>query len=804
MEGGLNKFLQFNFAVILLVLSFFTFFENAYAQASNTVSAVNISEAREGEPVEVRVELIQTQPISNVRFAYLPFGATEYLINDMELYGGLASFTIPKENVKLPYISYYVIVDLTDGSQEIYPLGAPDASSPEQITVKALSAKDKEIILLSPTRGEILPLDEVFISVSFVKATDNIHVPSTKIFLNDTDISENALFAGELIVFYAENFPGTISDGNQTIRIETFDSTGTPYHAIESNFQTVEAGYFQAVSSKFKYRGSIQAEARNEKFNDESEWYNNITANFSGSNDDWDFSAHTYLTSEEESSRQPQHRFSATVASEWLTLKGGDTYPRFPKYMLDGKRVRGFYGDLRLGFINVKTTFGEIRRDIEGQLLETYSSENAPLSSDIIAINEARYGNPFGRVNLGTFSRDIFAIRPSFGSGENFQWGFSYLHSKDDNNSIEFGAKPQENVVAGTDLKIALDNQNIIFTGQAMASLFNSDISTGDLTDAQIDSVFGEGSIYDADTDQIKDLKDFVGQFITVNQFIGPLNPQELSSIAAEAGIQLNYLKNSLDIKYIYRGNDYQSFGQDFLRTDVKGINLVDRIRMFDNKVFLSIGYENLKDNLQETKISTTTYQTLNTTLSIFPRTDFPNITLGYTNYNNENEISPTDTTNNIYLIDNKTNRFLARLSYDIKAGVDHATSLSISTSNRDDNSLADNDANYTSMSLSVNSYWEKHFTTFLSLVNYASEIAGLEYNYFTFSLGGRYKLMEDKLQLTASVSPSFGDFERKAFDFLAQYNVLQNLSFIFQFRYYDIADQSSNSVAGLTTRLNF
>jgi hypothetical protein len=791
--------------LLFFLLSLSIFYNNLFSQVSNTISSVNISEAKEDEPINVRVELLQTRPISNVRFAYLPYGGTEYLIYDMNIIGPLATFTIPGENVNLPYISYYIIVDLLDGSREVYPLGAPDASNPLQITVEALSEKDKEIILLSPSMGEIIALEDVFISVSFVKASDNIHVPSTKIFLNDNDITGNVLFAGDLVLFYSENFPGSVGTGNQNLRIETYDSTGALYHTVESDFQTVKSGYFKALTSQFKYRGSLEAESRNEQFNDDSQWYNNVKANISGNYDEWNFSAYTYLTSEEESSRQPQHRFSVSIANEWFILKGGDTYPRFPKYMLDGKRVRGFYGDLRLGFFNLQTSFGEITRNVEGELLETYTKDEAPLSSDVIEINEAMYDNPYGKVNLGTYGRDIFAIRPSFGSGENFQLGFSYLHSKDDMNSIEFGGSPQENAVAGTDLKFSLDDQNIVFNGQAMVSLFNEDISSGDFTDAQIDSVFGPGSIYDADTEDIKRLRDLVSNFITVNQYVGPLNPQELSSLAAEAGVELSYVYNNLNIKYIYRGNDYQSFGQDYLRTDVKGINIVDRIRMFENKAFLSLGYESLDDNLQETKMSTTTYQTINTTLSIFPRTDFPNITLGYTNYNNENEISPSDTANSQYLVDDQTNKFLARLSYDVKAaGVDHAASLSIVNSNKEDNSTANNDAQYTSLSLSVNSYWEKHFTTFLSLINYASEIAGLEYNYFTFSLGGRYKMLEDKLLLTASLSPSFGDFERQSFDLVAQYDAIQNLSFIFQFRYYNIPDQSSNSVAGLTTRFNF
>jgi len=64
---------------------------------------------------------------------------------------------------------------------------------------------------------------------------------------------------------------------------------------------------------------------------------------------------------------------------------------------------------------------------------------------------------------------------------------------------------------------------------------------------------------------------------------------------------------------------------------------------MIDNKLILSIGYEELKDNLQKTKVATTTFQTINASISLFPRADFPNITLGYTRNANNNGLRLSD-----------------------------------------------------------------------------------------------------------------------------------------------------------------
>ncbi|MBU2494476.1 MAG: hypothetical protein KJ571_17770 [Bacteroidetes bacterium] len=799
----MNKFLLFLKTVFIALILFSFATLELKAQISGTVSSVKIGDAKEGSDLLVVVDLYSSSSVSNITIAYQTYSQSEFKIRDMELQGTSASYNIPAEDIKLPYLTYYFIISFSDGTQETYPLGIPGEAEPLQLTVTAPSPKDKEVIILSPAKGELVDVADFFISISLIKAGDDVDVRATKIYLNDKDISDMALFAGDLILFYSDNFPGEIDKGYKSLKVDTYDKNGNLYHSVSSDFQSADANYIRDVASQFKSNLLLEGESRNEQFNDESTWYNNISADYNGSYDDWKFKGYAYLTSEEKSYLQPQNRFSASVENNWFNLRVGDSYPRYPELIMDGKRLRGFSGSINLGFFNIQTSYGEVVRNVEGSLIQTYKEDEVPLGSNIIAIDQAKYGNPYGEVNLGTFSRNLLAIRPSFGSGENFQFGLTYLHAKDDNSSVEFGARPEENLVIGTDLKVALDDQNILLTGQAAVSIYNTDISTGTLSDSEIDSVFGSDSYFDADTEQIKDIKNIIGKFITVNQFLGPLNPQEFSSLAGEAAIQLSYFYNNFKASYVYRGNDYKSFGQDFIRKDVKGINISDRVRLIDNKLFITLGYERLTDNLQETKIATTTYQKLNSTVSIFPRSNFPNITLGYTRYQNENGISKTDTVNNIYQIDDATNRFLIRLSHDLEIkGISNNLSLSLSTSSREDNSLSNNDANYTSTNLSVNSYWQKNLSSFVSLVSYSSEIAKVEYNYTSISLGARYRMLDNKLELSGSISPSFGDFKRQSVDFVAQYQVMQNFSLVFQFRLYRIPDQSTNSITGLSTRI--
>lgn len=792
----LFKFLSFS---IIILLS-----SDCFAQMSNYISSVKTGDAKDQSPLTITADLIAVDNISALNIAYRAFGQNEYQKTEMIIAGPSASVTIPGDEIQPPYIEYYIIIDLKDGTSETYPVDVQQGGTPIQIAVAGVSEKDKEIMVLSPADGEMLTDQNFLITISFFKAPSNVDISKTKIFLNDQDITSSQLLTDDLILISSENLE-EIPSGAKSLRVEIFDTEGNLYHTVNKSFQVVSQAVAEQLAAAWRYYGNVRAESRNENFNSASTWYNNINADVNASDDSWRLNAYAYLTSEEKSSKQPYNRYSLSVQNgDWLNLKAGDSYPRFPSLVMEGKRVRGVSGELKFGFFNLQAAFGETVRKIEGQLLTTYSADQVPLSSNIIAINQGKYGNPYGMVNLGTFNRNLFAVRPSFGSGENFQFGLTYLHSSDDHKSIEFGARPQENALLGTDLMFAMDNQNIIFTSQAAVSLFNTDISSGNLSDSQIDSLFGPGKFFDMDPDDVKSLRDIVGNFMTVNQYIGPLNPQELASLAAEAAVNMNYFNNSFKASYVYRGNDYYSFGQSFIRTDVKGINLIDRIRMFDNKVFLSLGYESLKDNLQKTKIATTTYQTLSASLSIFPRADFPNITLGYNSYDNSNGISIRDADNNEYMVDDITNRFSITASYDIVTGVRHSTSFSFSTINREDNTLLNADTKFNSGTLGVTSYWTTDLSSLFQIIYSSSEISTVPYDYFTLVAGAKYRMLENKLLLSATLSPSFGDFKRQAFEFLADYNVLANFYLTFQARIFRFPGKSTNSIIGLTTRYTF
>jgi len=326
-------------------------------------------------------------------------------------------------------------------------------------------------------------------------------------------------------------------------------------------------------------------------------------------------------------------------------------------------------------------------------------------------------------------------------------------------------------------------------------------------------------------------VRDALNGIFTVNQNVTPLNPKELPTLAAEAALSFNYFNNYLKGSYIYRGEQFLSYGQSFVRTDVAGVNVLDRLRLFENKFFVSVGFENLHDNLQKTKLTSTTYQTLNSSISYYPRTNFPSIILGYTRLENSNGLSADslsylpDPVSGLrpqtYLsaIKDNTNRISAQLSYNFEWHYRHSVSLSLVNSKRDDQSFLNRDITNSSVTVSSGTRWLDNLSSSFNVSINNSKIDTTTFNYVSLSLGANYSMMQDKLLLRGSISPSFGDYQRTSLDASALYYLMPNLTVQFQLRYlnydytsskldqitqlpYAVKLKANDVIMGLTTQL--
>jgi hypothetical protein len=771
----------------------------AHSQINKYIRAIHPGPAKEGAPLHVAVELAKSTDLARVVLYYRQFGQSEFRILEMPIIGDTASVTISEDEVTPPFMEAYVLAQTSGGVSETYPYENPQGT-PTRIPVAIKSAKDQEIIVLSPEKSEKLLPADIYISVSFVYAPNQVDRKRTKVFVDNVDLSSMAISAGDLTIVSPDALPKNISTGIHTLRIDVFDTTGTPYHTVERTFTVITTA--EVEGEQVLYSGNAQAEGRNENIQGNVTPYRRLNANANASYGILKTTGNLYLTSEEDPTRQPQDRYFLGLDAKYAHVGIGDAYPRFaPSTVMDGKRVRGVSAGLDLGAFNLDYASGE---DIRRVNVDSSQQVYAP-----------------------TLKRNLTAIRPSFGSGENFQLGFTYLKSKDEYSAADTLVKPQENVVVGSDAVVAFDNHHFELTGQASYSLNNVDISAPVFTDASIDT-----SQLDSSTKKL--LKNYgtkyLAKVITLNENLQPL-PPGLTALVYETGLALNYFGNYLKGTYIYHGADYTSEGTSALRKDIKGVNVFDRVRLVGNSVFLTGSYERLQNNtagrdslrLSDSSLIalTTTYQTINASVSYYPTSNMPNFTVGYGNNSESNPISSSDTnaTDAAQAINDKTNRFFAQSTYDFSSHWGrHNATLSLDLSNKTDNTANKQNVKGFNAFLLVNTV---HTFPLESSIGYTMSLNTLpkatvdstsgklvtsstSLNYTTITLNGRYKIYKDFLKLSGTYAPTFGDFQRTLLEVGLLYAIANNQSAAFQYQYIVNSGSKNDSYVSLIYHINF
>ncbi len=768
-------------------LLFFLFFFNQllFGQFENFDYKTNPPEVFENQNFSLIIELLEFENVNQAVLFFRGFGEGDFISKEMIIQGNSLIVEIDGRDVKPPFIDCYVKGLTENGVEFTYPQKAFETKNFIRIDIKNKTEQSGELILLNPVQDDILTKEEFFIAFSILRVKESLDLTKIRIMLNELDISRLIQISDDL-VYIPQGSQFELKTGVNSLKIFLYDKSGNLLKELSVLFQIIsEIQKKEFEKIKFVLNGSAELNLSNENLRFGSNNFNRLNLLVNSNYGSIFSNANVFITNEEKSFLQPQNRFSFLLYNNWFKLNIGDHFPSFPSLILSGKRVRGFGTDIKLGFINFQATYGEITRKIEGNLLTLIKRDTIVLDPNLIKIDSIKYGQPFGLVRFGNFSRKIFAVRPYFGSGENFQLGFTYLHSRDDENSIEFGSKPRENLVIGSDLFLGFDNKRIQFNFQGAFSFLNNDISLGNISDSTLDSLKNNNNL-GIDADLLRKIRDLLGNFITVNQHISPLNPHKLPTLALETGLSLNYLGNYFKGNYTYIGNDYSSFGQNFIRTDIKGFQILDRISLFENRVFLSLTYERLNDNLQKTKITTTTFNNYETALSLYLRNNFPIINFSFSNFDTKNDIDQftNDSLSLMNMINDNIKVFNFSSSYDLKYFIKHKLSFNFINSSKTDRTPKDFSSKFNSFNFSIQNIWKKDLNTFIKTTFSNSKIKNTDFDYFSITLGGRLSLFENKLTNSASLSVFSGDLKRSVLDLSARYSFMKNLYSNFNLRY--------------------
>lgn len=784
---------------------------SAYAQQGLVINLTAAAPATENSPVEVKADVKSLTSISQALLFYRDNLSTDFQQTEMSFDESSMALkgTVPAGYVVSPYIEVYVRLIMRDGSSETYPSISP-TENPVRISVSAAESQ-RDIIIISPERNQRVTIDNLLIAASMLYAPVAVDKKKTKVYFDGKDVTSDAVLSGAVIVYSPIKYPLPIRTGIHTARIVLFNSDGAEYKSLEWSFFVVAPGA-EKTGPEFTYQGTGKIELRNETLGGVSTWYNRGDVNLGGNAFGVNLGANVHITSEEKSYRQPQDRFGLYASTSWLTLKLGDSYPAFSPLIMNGLRVRGISGRMSLGFFNLEAAYGQTVRGIGGQYLDTVvASPGSPMqltASNYIRLNDST----FVGVNYGTFSRDLFAIRPSFDLGSHARLGFTYLKSSDIASSINLGHDPNQNLVLGSDLSMNFDNRRINFVAEAAMSMLNQNTAVGNRSASYIDSVTQSNA-----GTQINDIVPLstLSQLITINEFLVPLDPGKLSSLSYDASLSFNYFNSLAKVGYVYRGPDYTSFGQPFIRTDIRGLNFFLQPRLYSNQILLTISYENLFDNLQHNKFATTNYVNSNVSVSYFPIKSLPSVTLGFSSYADSNPLS----LDSVYAVDNTTYRYYVESNYAFNYLVRQNLAVSFAISNRKDRVLLGTNLNNFNLSFMLNSDFgsmplrttvgfnvngNKTSSRTLDSTMAMTPLEQVQtFNYTFLILGARYGFLANKLSLGFNFTPYFGAFVRNGFSLTGSYRVARSQSINLYVNYYSVSG-SSDLIGSLMYTVDF
>ncbi len=603
--------------------------------------------------------------------------------------------TVPKENAGR--LEYYFEIRFNDKAPQTWPLNL-QINGPAQIdivknrTQKKSTEGAQEAIsytILSPEPGKTVLGNDAVIAITlfYDTATVDTSQVSFRLFLDDRDITDAASANNYFFTYVPDQLaPGAhrvslkLINNGKSREIAAWDFTATNNFA-ESN--TLTAAFMQPAANDIIKDGRLEFRARNQVIAGQTENIYSGSFNMRWEKNSMRYAVFAKISSQQYARFQPQNRFGLEFyKDDWLEFRVGDFYPFLSPLTIAGRRVRGINTEIRFfdEFLNIEFLFGNLKRGIDN----LYGLIEPRLQRFNNTIVDTTYFLGFRENGAGTFRRNIIGGRVAIGRGETFRFGLNLLKIKDDSISIDLikdyndvltmfpqadrnlspahlanlrqnpgflniegNPQPKGNVVASADLLLRLHNNNIRFRNNTGVSLLNNNISGGVL-DAETAEALGFTL-----SESTSDLLNWLSWLIIINENMNALPLRfdldkggeaqiffPTSIIASQSELSLHYFDNYLSVRYRWVGPNFSSLANSTIRNDIAGFTVVDRFQLFQNRIYVTLGYGNLRNNVIGGKDATTSTNSYRTNLSWFPVSqELPRVSLGVTYRTRDNEV---------------------------------------------------------------------------------------------------------------------------------------------------------------------
>lgn len=838
------------FTCIGVLMVLYTGTETAWAQYNIQHQPPVAMERNGTTQLEFSVPGLLESDIQQTRLFYRYDGDFSY--SQMEVYFQdndlVADFTV--ENSSASLVEYYLEIELLSGEALYFPAILSSENPVRVEIVEELQQRsDKpemegiDYTILSPQSGRGVTKDDVLIAVALFYDINTVEEGQFKLYVNGIDVSEE-MDASDYYISYK---PKDLSSGVYTVEL-VYETSSGEFSVVRWPFSVVAPGAASFTGFGENNIPTISAEltARNQVISGDVNNAYTGRSRISGKYGLWKYSLNGYLTSQESSRLQPQNRYGIDLMySNWFEFEAGHVYPYMSDFTITGRRIQGINSNIRTPNekLNVQFMFGQLDRRITNlydslTVQEVLNSNGDPVSKNYILT--------YADEGRGTFTRNIIGGRIAAGDERKFEIGFHAMKIEDDTTSIlnarnyldiinsglnlnsgltpadrdsllsdpsrltvdGGAAKPRENVVLGTDLKMGFMDNTLRLESDAALSALNNDVYGGPLTIERADDLG-----FDI-TSGTADFLDRLSWLIVVNENMSvlPLRLRENENGDLEGSLfmpnsvfatnhELSYRNrfNNARLQYRWIGPNFYSLANSTIRRDVAGFTASDRLNLLSNQLYLTLGLEHLKDNVSGTRDATTKTITYRTNASWYPNDrSLPRVNLGFryrsrdNNVGRQNYLLSPDLINSAVFNVRQEIRTISgsdslvtviaptprqNHTLNVTTGITQQfefmdarndASLNLNTLNTTDEAFAYGDVKSTSLSLNLNSrFYELPLESRVGLTyNYTTSGSGQNKVRITgLYAGGNYRLLEDKFSVNGRLAFTNNKVDSRSLD---------------------------------------
>ena len=735
---------------LLTLLFVFLLIGTAAHAAGERIIHTPIAVARPGMDIDIRAGIESESSALESRVYYRLPGQAAFRYEELMITQSGMTGAIPAESVTLEGLEYYLWVQFENNALVSYPEDAPESAPPLMVSVNyprvAKGRIQEQAIILSPKPGEMIEDKKPLIAVSFIPALNADDLNLLHVELDGRDLTNTADVSSELLTVFAPK----LVPGRHVVNI---------FKMIDGERQNLAAYHFfvegevSKTAAVTQIHGNVKGGYTHEDVSNNIRNITFLNSKLYGNLGEAKWNTRVYVSNLERGNLQPQNRFTVGVEYRGLTVKAGDTNPRFSEFTLYGVRSRGAEINVRSAYMNFDAVYGDLRRPIEGSWLPDTTYILDDISGDTLeTIIEPAVDN------AGTYQRFLLGIRPGINITKNATLSFNITKVKDEENSIDYGVRPKDNVTAGFDLKVVSNNRRVEFTSETAFSLYNDDISPGAMKDAKD---FENILVINQNFQPLPNDSSILEEGISTSDLLSELAEELVASaMAHRTSLKLSYYNNELKIGYKTVGSAYKSLSSPTVLTDVQGFSIFDRIRLMKKRIYLTLGYEKYANNVNGRNATTLDRNIINASVSYYSDPKYPNFGFGVRQYNrsNDGELIETDD----FRIDSRIDHNSASYHFRVDQAFDfaklsHHASLFFTADQGRDKIFPELDTDRNGIILNLDSRYLKLIDTKFAINSESQEsFEGKNaVDYLNVSASARYMAWQNKLWVSGGITHS-------------------------------------------------